>query len=192
MIFWKNEPLCPLFHFQGNSSNKQTFPQNLFKNTVLKSEPLSKPATMEVVLKPDSTRKVPPYGKPHPPHQQVQKVPLRRQNVTRSLPLPLSANSANALLFPSPIPQDTFCTEGSACREAGAGAWSQRFLSFGVSERPTWSQKTKSVVFSERPTWSQKSLGFAFSEQPTWSQRGESFVILKRTAGSKKVLVFPF
>ena len=190
--FWKKEPLCPLFPFQRNSFNKQTFPQDLFKKTVLKPKALSKPAIMEVALKPNSTRKVPPYGIPHPPRQQVQKVPLRRQNVTRSLPLPLSANSANALLFPSPPPQDTFCTEGSACREAGAGAWSQRFLSFGVSERPTWSQRFLSFGVSERPTWSQKSLGFAFSEQPTWSQKGESFVILKRTAGSKKCFGFSF
>ena len=130
--FWKKEPLCPLFHFQRNSFNKQTFPQDLFKKTVLKPKALSKPAIMEVALEPDSTRKVPPYGIPHPPRQQVQKVPLRRQNVTRSLPLPLSANSANALLFPSPPPQDTFCTEGSACREAGAGAWSQRVVVFLV------------------------------------------------------------
>ena len=50
----------------------------------------------------------------------------------------------------------------------------------------------KSVVFSERPTWSQRLLSFGNSEQPIWGKRGESFVILKRTAGSKNVLVFPF
>ena len=117
----KKEPLCPLFPFQRNSFNKQTFPQDLFKKTVLKPKALSKPAIMEVALKPNSTRKVPSYGIPHPPRQQVQKVPLRRQNVTRSLPLPLSANSANALLFSLPSPPRYLLHRGVGVPGGGGG-----------------------------------------------------------------------
>ena len=137
--FWKKEPLCPLFPFQRNSFNKQTFPQDLFKKTVLKPKALSKPAIMEVALKPNSTRKVPPYGIPHPPRQQVQKVPLRRQNVTRSLPLPLSANSAHALFFSLPSPPRYLLHRGVGVPGGGGGCMAAEVFEF-------WSFRATNMV----------------------------------------------
>ena len=82
-----------------------------------------------------SLRNIPPYGSPDPPRCQVQKVPLRRQNRVPLLPLRYSAVSAKTLLLPFSSPQNTFCTEGLALWEAGAGAWSQRV---GIFELSSW------------------------------------------------------